>query len=168
MPYRFYFFFWRFLLNHPPWRIHTAFPHRISIFFLLKKLHHNKIVIVNSNFLHDSQIVENYKVLDAKCEYTWLLEKRKGKGAAVRDQRGTLADRAGGWLTMDMCNLTCWPWRPWGGAWGRCVFGVKIIQFTHNREEGRDCGGKGEENKRVYSNDVCTWGEDAARRGEGG
>lgn len=52
---------------------------RISIFFffLFKKLHHNKIVIVNSNFLHDSQIVGNYKALDAKCEYMWLLEKEE-------------------------------------------------------------------------------------------
>lgn len=41
-----------------------------------------------------------------------------------------------GWLSVDMCNLTCWP-RTRGRATGRNIFGVKIIQFTHNRGRGR-------------------------------
>jgi len=47
------------------------------------------------------------------------------------------------------------------GAWGRNVFGVKIIQFTHNRGGGRGRVG----DVRAYSNDVCTYG---ATYGEGG
>lgn len=47
----------------------SVFPH--SVFFCsLKKLRRNKIVIANSNFLHDSQIVKNDRALGAKCEYT--------------------------------------------------------------------------------------------------
>ena len=44
---------------------------------------------------------------------------------------------SGGWLSVDMCNLTCWP-PMWGQCLGRNIFGVKIIQFTHNRGE-RGC-----------------------------
>lgn len=66
---------------------------------------------------------------------------------------------------MDMCNLTCWPGGPWRDAWGRNVFGVKIIQFTHNRGGRRDYVG----DTRAYSNDdVCTWGTRMGPRCNGG
>lgn len=62
-------------------------------------------------------------------EHGWLQERineKKGRGGGW-----TLS---GGWLSVDMCNLTCWP-PMWGQRRGRNIFGVKIIQFTHNRGE---------------------------------
>lgn len=80
-----------------------------------------------------------------------------------------MADRARG-VTYDghvQFDLLT-PEAPTRGAWGRNVFGVKIIQFTHNRGGGRGRIG----DARTYSNDVCTWsihvwGEMQREEGEG-
>lgn len=129
-----------------------TFPILRLPFFLFKKLYRSKnIQLPNLTFCTSlrswRELAERTKLNQERIYVTFgkkgktHVEGREPWGCNGAKWRGTLADRARGWLTMDMCNLTCWPQRPWRGAWGRNVFGVKIIQFTHNRGGGRDFAG---------------------------